>query len=118
MSNFASRVSDIPPFQVMKVLARAKQLEAEGRDIIHLEVGEPDFGTPESVLVAAQQALQDQLTHYCPALGMPELRQAIADYYQQRYQITISPERVVITPGASGALLLVFALLCNPGESV
>ena len=118
MSNFASRVSDIPPFQVMKVLARAKQLEAEGRDIIHLEVGEPDFGTPEPVLAAAQKALQDQLTHYCPALGMPELRQAIADYYQQRYQISISPERVVITPGASGALLLVFALLCNPGESV
>lgn len=102
----------------MKVLARAKQLEAEGRDIIHLEVGEPDFGTPEPVLAAAQQALSDQLTHYTPALGLPELRQAVADYYKQRYQLDISPERVVITPGASGGLLLSFALLCNPGENV
>lgn len=117
-SEFANRVSDIPPFQVMKVLARAKQLEAEGRDIIHLEVGEPDFGTPESVVAAAQQALSDQLTHYTPALGLPELRQAIADYYQQRYQLDISPDRVVVTPGASGGLLLTFALLCNPGENV
>ena len=117
-SKFASRVSDIPPFQVMKVLARAKQLEAEGRDIIHLEVGEPDFGTPEPVLAAAQHALRDQLTHYTPALGLPELRQAIADYYQQRYQLDISPDRVVVTPGASGGLLLTFALLCNPGENV
>ena len=113
-SKFANRVSDIPPFQVMKVLARAKQLEAEGRDIIHLEVGEPDFGTPEPVVTAAQQALSDQLTHYTPALGLPELRQAVADYYKQRYQLNISSERVVITPGASGGLLLTFALLCNP----
>ena len=118
MSNFANRVTDIPPFQVMKVLARAKQLEAEGRDIIHLEVGEPDFGTPEPVLAAAQQALSDQLTHYTPALGLPELRQAVADYYMRRYQLDISPERVVITPGASGGLLLTFALLCNLGENV
>lgn len=117
-SKFANRVSDIPPFQVMKVLARAKQLEAEGRDIIHLEVGEPDFGTPAPVMAAAQHALRDQLTHYTPALGLPELRQAIADYYQQRYQLDISPDRVVVTPGASGGLLLTFALLCNPGENV
>lgn len=118
MSKFATRVSDIPPFQVMKVLARAKQLEAQGRDIIHLEVGEPDFGTPQPILDAAQHALQDQLTHYAPALGLPELRQAIANYYQQRYQLSINPERVVVTPGASGGLLLVFALLCNPGENI
>ena len=102
----------------MKVLARAKQLEAQGRDIIHLEVGEPDFGTPAPVLACAQQALQDQLTHYTPALGLSELRSAVASYYQQQYQLEINPARVVITPGASGGLLLVFALLCNPGENV
>lgn len=102
----------------MAILARAKAMQAAGRDIIHLEVGEPDFPTPEPIVEAGIRALRAGRTHYTPALGLPELRQAIADYYLQRHGVAIQPGRVAVTPGASGALLLVMAALFNPGEQI
>ena len=90
----------IKPFHVMKLLERAKELEAQGPKIIHMEVGEPDFTTPEPIIQAGHQARTDGYTHY---RHMPELRQAIAAHYQRRFGLDIEPERVVVTPGASRA---------------
>ena len=116
--NIAQRAEDIEPFRVMAILARARELEAAGRDIIHLEVGEPDFATPAPIVEAGIAALRAGQTHYTPALGMPALRTAIADYYGDRYGVDVSPSRVCVTPGASGALLLAMAALFNPGEEI
>ena len=102
----------------MALLARARELEASGRDIVHMEVGEPDFATPTAITQAGIQALQEQKTHYTPATGLPALRQAISDYYQSRYAVSVAAERILITPGASGALQLVVALLADVGETV
>ncbi|MCP5277366.1 MAG: pyridoxal phosphate-dependent aminotransferase [Thiobacillus sp.] len=102
----------------MAILARARELEARGRDIVHLEIGEPDFATPAPIVAAGMDALQAGLTHYTPALGLPALRQAIAAYYGTRYGAAVDPERVCVTPGASGALLLAMAALFDPGEEV
>src|SRR5690606_29290950 len=110
---FARRVREIEPFRVMKVLARAKQLEAQGRDIVHLEIGEPDFSTAAPIVAAGQAALARGLTHYTPAAGLPELRAAISDWYAQTYGAAVPAERILITPGASGALLLAVALLVD-----
>jgi aspartate/methionine/tyrosine aminotransferase len=102
----------------MALLARAKELEAQGRSIIHMEIGEPDFQTPQPVVDAALKAVAVGDMHYLPALGMPALRQAIARYYGERYGVDVNPSRVVVTPGASGALLLALATLVNPGDRV
>jgi aspartate/methionine/tyrosine aminotransferase len=109
---------DIEPFHVMDLLARARQLEAAGRSIIHMEVGEPDFTTPAPVVEAAIEALRNGQTHYTPALGLPALREVIAEQYRQRYGIDLAAKRVVITPGASGALLLALGVLVDPGGQV
>ncbi len=114
----ARRTADIEPFRVMAVLARARALEAEGRDIVHMEVGEPDFPTPEPIVEAGIAALRAGHTHYTPALGLPALREAIAGHYHERHAVAIDPGRVAITPGASGALLLVMAALFDPGDEV
>jgi aspartate/methionine/tyrosine aminotransferase len=108
----------IAPFYVMDLLARARMLEAEGHSIIHMEIGEPDFDTPLPVVAAGQRALVTGETHYTPARGLPALRQSIANFYRERYATRIDPERVVVTPGSSGALQLVMSVLVNPGESV
>jgi len=115
---WAQRVDSIAPFRVMELLGKAKQLEHQGRDIIHMEIGEPDFITPKAIVAAAKQALQQGKTHYTPALGLPELRERIALHYVESYGVRISPKQVVITAGASGALLLAAALLVNPGQSL
>lgn len=114
----AVRMKDIQPFHVMALLAQARKLEAEGRDIIHLEVGEPDFPTPQPIVDAGIQALQDGQTKYTAAQGLPQLQQAIAQYYAERFAVKIAPERILITPGASGALQLVLGALLNPGDEV
>ena len=117
MTSFpASRLAHVAPFHVMELLARAKVLEAEGRDIIHMEVGEPDFPTPGPILAAARAHLDTGKVFYTPALGLPELRQAIAGFYFTRYGIRVSASRIVVTAGASGALLLALACLCEPGS--
>ena len=114
----ANRLQQIEPFHVMDLLAKAKHMASQGRDIIHLEVGEPDFPSPDAVVQAGQSALEQGLTHYTPAVGIPELRQAISAFYQSRYGEEVSADRIVITPGASGALQLITSLLVNPGENL
>jgi aspartate/methionine/tyrosine aminotransferase len=111
-------MSGIAPFQVMSILARARALEAAGRDVVHMEIGEPDFATPAPIIAAAHQALAAGATKYTPARGLPALREAIADYYDRRFGVAVSPARILITPGASGALQLVLGCLVNPGDKV
>jgi aspartate/methionine/tyrosine aminotransferase len=112
----ADRLRDIEPFHVMDILARARALEAAGQSIIHLEIGEPDFPTPGPIVDAGIRSLEAGYTHYTPALGLAELRQAVANSYPGGSNP--GAERVVITPGASGALQLLFAALINPGDEV
>ncbi len=114
----ARRMQDIQPFHVMKLLAHARSLEAGGRSIIHMEVGEPDFETAAPIIRAGVRALEAGLTHYTPACGLPALRAAIARYYSDQYGLSIDPGRVIVTPGASGALQLVMSVLIDPGEVV
>jgi len=111
----ARRLQSITPFHVMALLARARQLEAEGRSIVHMEIGEPDFVTPAPIVEAGIAALKSGYTHYTPALGLPALRAAIAQHYHERFAVDVSPERIVVTPGASGALQLLTAVLVDPG---
>jgi len=118
VTGFASRTDDIAPFQVMAILQQAQALAAQGVDVIHLEVGEPDFPTPEPITQAAIKALNEGKTHYTPALGLPELRQTIADFYQTRYGVNVSANRIAITPGASGALLLLMAARLESGDEL
>lgn len=115
---FADRLKGIEPFRVVEVLEKANELDAEGRDIVHMEAGEPDFCTAQPIIDAAKQALDDGATYYTSALGLPELRQKIAELYKHRYGIDVPARRIVVTPGASGALLIVAALLVNPGEGI
>ncbi len=114
----ARRMQHIQPFYVMDLLAQARDLEAQGRSIIHMEIGEPDFVTPAPIIEAGQNALRAGYTHYTPALGLPALRQKIADAYYIRYGVSVDPLRVLMTPGASGALQLVMSVLINPGDAV
>ncbi|MEX2468471.1 MAG: aminotransferase class I/II-fold pyridoxal phosphate-dependent enzyme [Pseudohongiellaceae bacterium] len=102
----------------MKVMHRAAQLEAAGRDIVHMEVGEPDFDTAESIIVAAKRALDEGHTRYTPAPGTPALRAAISRYYAQHYGVDVASERILVTPGASAGLMLLAHLLVGPGDGV
>ena len=114
----ALRCIEIQPFEVMEVMARAHVLEAEGRHIIHMEIGEPDFTAPQPVIEAATRAMRDGLTSYTATLGLPALREAIAQHYAERFGVVVSPARIAVTAGASGGLLLAFALLVDPGKEV
>ena len=118
MSTLSHFAKQIPPFHVMALLERAQQLAAQGHDVIHLEVGEPDFETPAPVLEAIAEATRERGTGYTPAAGLPALRQAIADDYRDRFAATVLPSQIVVTPGASGALQLALAALINPGDGV
>ena len=118
MTGFASRTEEIAPFQVMAILQQAQALAAQGVDVIHLEIGEPDFTTPAPIVEAGIEALKQGKTHYTPALGLPELRQKIADFYQTRYGVEVSASRIAITPGASGALLLLMAARLEAGDEL
>jgi aspartate/methionine/tyrosine aminotransferase len=114
----ADRMGHIEPFHVMALLARAKALEAEGRTIVHMEVGEPDFPTPRPVCEAGIRALERGDLFYTPALGFPELRAAIARYYGTHHGVEIAPERIAVTSGSSAALLLALGVLMNAGAEV
>lgn len=118
MSDSSQRSQQIQPFQVMAILAEAQALQAQGQDIIHLEVGEPDFPTAEPMVEAAVTAVRAGQTGYTPALGMPQLREKIAAYYKKRFQIELNPKRIVLTPGASGALLLLTAARLNVDDGL
>ena len=114
----SQRAATIESFKVMDLLKRARALEAQGFDVVHLEVGEPDFKTAKPIADAAIMAIQAGHTQYTPAAGIPELRQKIATFYFQRYGVSVKPEQVLVTPGASGALLLAFALLVDAGQRI
>ena len=114
--SYSARSRAIEPFHVMALLARANQLQADGHDVIHLEIGEPDFSTAAPIIAAGQAALASGHTRYTAARGLPALREAIAGFYAQRYRLSIDPERILITPGGSGALLLATSLLVDPGK--
>ncbi len=115
MTTLASRMQEIHGFQVMEILARARALEARGRSIIHMEIGEPDFPTAAGIVQAGIDALAAGLTHYTETAGLPALRAAIAQSYAPT---SVDPGRVILTPGASGALQLAFGALVNPGDEV
>ena len=114
----ARRLEQIAPFRVMQLMERAKALEATGKKVVHFEVGEPDFATAEPIVQAGQAALADGHTKYTQALGIPGLRERIAAYYEQTAGVQISPERIVVTSGASGGLLLLAGLLLDPGDEL
>ncbi len=114
----SQRAAEIEPFHVMDILAHARELERQGRSIIHMEIGEPDFETPSPIVEAGVEALQTGRHHYTPALGLPELREKIAAHYGDAYGVEVAAEQVAITPGSSGALQLLSALLINPQDEV
>jgi aspartate/methionine/tyrosine aminotransferase len=114
----AQRAAEIGAFEVMDVLARARALEARGQRVIHMEIGEPDFPTPRPVVEAARAALAAGRTAYTQALGLPELRAALAEHYRRRLGATVPASRIAITAGASGALAQALAALVNPGDRV
>ena len=114
----AARIAHIEPFHAMALLGRARQLEAQGRDIVHMEIGEPDFPTATPIVAAGISSLIDGQTRYTPARGLAQLRSAISGYYRDRYNVAVDPERIIVTPGSSGALQLLMAVLVDPGDQV
>lgn len=111
-------VDEMTSFLVMDVLEKAGEMSREGIDIVHLEVGEPDFDVPECVRGAVDEAYNKHITHYTHSLGDPELRAEIASLYNREYGVNVSPDRILVTSGTSPALLLVTMLLCSPGSEV
>ncbi|MGA0839453.1 MAG: aminotransferase class I/II-fold pyridoxal phosphate-dependent enzyme [Pseudomonadales bacterium] len=118
VESFAARNATIAPFRVVELLERARALESQGRDVIHLEVGEPDFPTAAPIVAAAHRALDAGATRYTEALGIPALREAIAAYYERHVGVRVPPARVIVTSGASGGLLLLMALLLGPDDEL
>ena len=114
----SKRTQAISSFIVMDVLEKAHEMEREGVDIIHLEVGEPDFDTPARIKEAACRALDEGHTHYVHSLGIPELREAVSEYYHNTYNVSVDPEQIVIASGTSPAMFVVFSALLEPGEQV
>jgi aspartate/methionine/tyrosine aminotransferase len=114
----AERMAQLGTETAFEVLARARALEAQGREIIHLEIGEPDFPTPPHIVAAAKQALDEGYTHYVPSPGLPELREAIARHVAATRGIPVTPEEVVVTPGAKPVMFFAALMLCGPGDEV
>jgi len=111
-------MADIEPFHVMDVQDRAQELEARGRRIVHMEIGQPDFPAPLPVAEAAIDAIRTRRLGYTASIGIPQLRRAISDYYRERLRVSVPPSRIVVTSGASGAFLLTLGALLNPGDEV
>jgi aspartate/methionine/tyrosine aminotransferase len=114
----AKAMSRLGTETAFEVLAKARALEAQGREIIHLEIGEPDFDTPSNIIEAAGTALMEGYTHYCPSAGIPELRQAIAEYTSETRGVDVSPEQVVVTPGAKPIMFFAILALVEGGDEV
>ncbi len=114
----SNRANQIPSFIVMDVLERAQELSASGREIIHLEIGEPDFDTPKVISDAAVKAMADGHTHYTHSLGIMDLREAVAAHYADHYGVEVDPARVLVTAGTSTAMLLLFSALLERGQEV
>jgi len=109
-------MAEIQPFQVMEIWNRAKELESQGKRIIQMQIGEPDFTAPDPVIAASIAALKQHPIHYTSAVGMPLLRHAIAHHYRERYGIAVPASRIVVTAGASGALMIALGVLVDPGD--
>ncbi|KAF1045246.1 MAG: Aspartate aminotransferase [Herbaspirillum frisingense] len=118
LNELASRLQHIAPFHVMELAKKAAVLEQQGRHIIHMGIGEPDFTAPPAVVEAATRAMADGKMQYTSATGLPQLRQAISDHYRSVYGLDIAPARIVVTAGASAALLLACAALVDKGNEV
>ena len=114
----ATRAKDFRSFIVMDVMERAGALERQGRDIIHLEIGEPDFDTPECIREAGINAIKEGKTHYTHSQGLLELREAICEHYGKRYGVDITPDQIIVTSGTSPAMLLIFGALLEAGDEV
>jgi aspartate/methionine/tyrosine aminotransferase len=114
----AERMNHIGQETAFEVLVRARALEARGRSVVHLEIGEPDFETPGHIVARAQQALEEGATHYGPGVGLPELRQAVARYLKKWRQLDVDPANVIITPGAKPIMFYAILALINPGDEV
>jgi aspartate/methionine/tyrosine aminotransferase len=114
----AARMAHIEPFEVMEIQSLAREVEARGHDVIHLEIGEPDFRTPQPVVEAAKRALDEHRMYYTSALGLASLREAISGFYRTRYGVELPASRVVVTAGSSAALLLAFGVLLDEGDEV
>ena len=114
----SKKAQEIPPFIVMDVLEKAQELERMGEKVIHLEVGEPDFDTPECINEASYRAICDGKTHYTHSLGLIELREAIAEVYWEKYHVNVSPEQILVASGTSPAMLLLFSSLLEEGDQV
>jgi len=114
----ATRMAGIEPFHVMEIQRRALELEAAGRQIVHMEIGQPDFSAPQPVIEAAITALRRDPMGYAASLGIPALRTAIARFYGERYGIDVDPQRVIVTAGASGAFVITLGALIEPGDEV
>jgi len=115
---YASRIEGMTSFKVVDFLEAAVKMEAQGRDVVRMEAGEPAFPTAPAIIEAASAALRDERTFYTPSLGIIELREAIAGFYQTRYGLSIPAERVVVTTGSSAALGLICDLIINPGDGL
>ena len=118
MPQFAKAMSRLGTETAFEVLARAKKLEAQGKDVVHLEIGEPDFDTPQNIIDAAKTALDEGYTHYGPSAGLPELRQTIASHISKDRGITVAPENVVVTPGGKPIMFYGMMALVDPGDEV
>ncbi len=114
----SSRTQQLSPFIVMEVLEKAQAMMSNGEDIIHLEVGEPDFPTPEPVKEVAIKAIRENDTHYTHSLGKLTLREEIARYYWRKYGVVISPDQIIVTSGTSPGMLMVFSVLLERGQEV
>jgi len=110
--------TELPPFLVMEVLEKAEAMQRQGDEIIHLEVGEPDFDTPVCIKEAAIRAIREGKTHYTHSLGILELREAIAESYHRQYGVPVHPDQILVTSGTSPAMLLLFMSLLEPGDEV
>src|SRR5512138_1053694 len=113
-----SKRSDVSPFLVMEILEEAQRIEKSGHDVVHLEVGEPDFDTPECIKVAAEKAMRDGATHYTHSLGLIELREAICEDYYKRYRVHVDLDQVLVTSGTSPALFALYSVLLEAGDEV
>jgi len=118
MNPVTEKALNIPPFIVMDVLERAHELEKEGRHIIHLEVGEPDFPTPSCICEAAAKAIQEEKTHYTHSLGLMELREAICEDYLKKYGVCVYPDQVIVTSGTSPGIFMIFSSILDPGDKI
>lgn len=114
----AERMTALTSFKVVEFLEAAERLQAQGRDIVRLEAGQPAFATPRRLVEATHRALAEEQTRYTPALGVTPLREAIADFYGRRYGLRVSPERIAVTTGSSAALAMLGDLLVQPGDGV